>query len=66
MSERNRTVKRPSRDELKQLIRTKSFLQIGKMYGVSDNAIRKWCDFEKLPRKKNEINKYTDEEWALI
>ena len=61
-----RTVVRPNRDELKQLIRTKSFLQIGKMYGVSDNAIRKWCDFENLPRKKGEINKYTDEEWALI
>lgn len=48
----HRTVDRPSRDELKQLIRTKPFLQIGKMYGVSDNAIRKWCDFENLPRKK--------------
>lgn len=66
ISKRQRTVERPSREELKQLIRTKPFTQIGKIYGVSDNAIRKWCDFEKLPRKKNEINKYTDEEWALI
>lgn len=65
-SKQQRTVERPSREELKQLIRTKPFTQIGKMYGVSDNAIRKWCDFEKLPRKKNEINKYTDEEWELI
>ena len=65
-SKQQRTVERPSRKELKQLIRTKPFTQIGKMYGVSDNAIRKWCDFEKLPRKKNEINKYTDEEWELI
>lgn len=61
-----RTVERPGRDELKKLIRTRPFTQIGKMYGVSDNAVRKWCDFEGLPRKKVEIKKYTDEEWALI
>lgn len=62
----SRTVKRPSRDELKELIRTKTFVEIGKRYGVNDNTIRKWCDFEKLPRRKKDINNYTDEEWALI
>jgi len=63
MSLTKRTVTRPSRKELKQLIRTKPFTEIGKMYGVSDNSIRKWCDFEKLPRKKKDINSYSDEEW---
>lgn len=62
----SRKVKRPEREELKKLIRTKSFLQIGKEYGVSDNAIRKWCDQYKLPRKKSEIKKKSDEEWELI
>ena len=33
-----------SREELKKLIRTTPFTQIGKQFGVSDNAIRKWCD----------------------
>ena len=66
MSLNQRTVTRPLREELKQLIRTKPFTEIGKMYGVSDNAIRKWCDFENLPRKKQEINSYSDEEWKLI
>lgn len=61
-----RTVERPSRELLKELIRTKSFIEIGKMYGVSDNSIRKWCDFENLPRKKTEINKISDEDWTLI
>lgn len=61
-----RTVERPNRNELKKLIRTKSFLEIGRMYGVSDNSIRKWCDFENLPRKKNEIKSYSDEEWEKI
>lgn len=66
LSLKQRTVERPNREKLKELIRTKSFLEIGKMYGVSDNSIRKWCDFENLPRKKTEINKISDEDWELI
>lgn len=62
----SRIVERPSREVLKNLIRTKSFLEIGRMYGVSDSAIRKWCDYENLPRRKHDISGYTDEEWALI
>lgn len=61
-----RKVKRPSREELKQLIRTTSFLQIGHNYGVTDNAVRKWCDQYNLPRKKTDIKTYTDEEWDKI
>ena len=57
---------RPSREELKKLIRQKPFLQIGKQYEVSDNAIRKWCDFYNLPRTKKEINSYSDEEWEKL
>lgn len=61
-----RLCERPSREELKQLIRTKPFTQIAQQYGVSDNAIRRWCDAENLPRKKSDINTYSDEEWNLI
>lgn len=55
-----------SRDELKEDIRTMSFVDIGKKFGLSDNAIRKWCDKLNLPRKKRDIMKYTDEEWKKI
>ena len=58
--------KRPERDTLKSQIRNLPFTKIGEMYGVTDNAIRKWCDFYKLPRKKSEIKGYTDEEWTLL
>jgi hypothetical protein len=57
---------RPSREELKELIRKESFLQIGKIYGVSDNSIRKWCKLYNLPSKKIDINNYSDEDWSLI
>ena len=61
-----REVVYPTREQLKSLIRTTSFLKIGNMYGFSDNAVRKWCDKMNLPRTKKDINAYSDEEWALI
>lgn len=56
----------PSREELKLLIRTVPFLQIGQKYNVSDNAVRKWCINYGLPSKKNDIKNITDEEWEKI
>lgn len=55
-----------SREELKNRIRTESFVSIGKDLGVSDNCIRKWCDKYNLPRKKSDIKSYSDEEWEKI
>ena len=61
-----RIVERPSREELKTMIRTMPFVHIGKRYGVSDKAIVKWCIAEQLPSKKSEIKNYSDEEWNKI
>lgn len=61
-----RIADRPTREELKSLIRTTPFTQIGKMFNVSDNSIRKWCKAENLPSKVSEIKTYTDEEWEVI
>ena len=55
-----------TREELKGLIRSKSFIELGKQYGVSDNAIRKWCKKYNLPSKKNDIQKISDSEWLSI
>lgn len=57
---------RPRRETLKNLIRNNSFLSIGKQYGVTDNAIRKWCKVYGLPYKVSEIKKISDEEWENI
>lgn len=56
-------IERPSREILKEKIRTSSFLQIGKEYGVSDNAVRKWCKFYGLPFKSSIIKSLSDDEW---
>ena len=56
----------PSRQELKDLIRTNSFVAIGKKFNVSDNSVKKWCKKENLPYKASDIKKYSDEEWKEI
>lgn len=63
---KTRVVNRPSREELKQMIRTMPFTQIGVIYGVSDNAVRKWCKTYQLPQKKTEINQFTNEDWLEV
>ncbi len=62
----SRIVERPNREELKNLIRAKSFTSIGVQFGVADNTIRKWCKAENLPSTKKDISQYSDEEWIKI
>ncbi len=61
-----RKVERPNRDELKKMIRELPFTKVAATYGVTDNAIRKWCKREKLPFRKQDIISYSDEEWDKI
>lgn len=61
-----RIVIRPDRNTLKKMVRKNSFLQLGKIFNVSDKMISKWCASENIPYKKKEINLYTDEEWDKI
>lgn len=56
----------PTREQLKKEIRENSFVSLGKKYGVSDNAIRKWCKSYNLPFNTYEIKKYSDLEWEKI
>lgn len=55
-----------TREELKKLIYTKTFSEIGREFNVTDNAIRKWCDKFNLPRKKADIKKYSEDAWSKI
>lgn len=43
---------RPNKQELEELIATKSLCAIGRQFGVSDNAIRKWAKRYGIPYKK--------------
>lgn len=64
--ERRIVKERPNREELKNLIRKKSFAELGREFGVSDNSIRKWCKIVNLPFKSTDIKNYSDQEWEKI
>jgi len=38
-----------------------NFTQIGKFYGITDNAIRKWCKKYELPIHSKELRKYIEQ-----
>ena len=44
------------RIKMLKLILNNSMVIVGKMYNVSDNAIRKWCKSYGLPYKKEDIS----------
>ena len=52
-----RKVERPSKENLEKEIYEYTFVELGKKYGISDNAIRKWCKAYNLPYKSFEIKK---------
>lgn len=64
--EKQRSVERPTREELKKLIRALPFSEIGKMYNVSANTIRDWSKKYNLPFRKKDIKIINDEDWLLV
>lgn len=44
----HRKVSRPSKEELSKLLETMTYTGIGHLFGVSDNAVRKWVKSYKL------------------
>lgn len=65
---KEKTIKNPpiNRKDLKQKIRTIPFTKIGEEYGVSDNAVRKWCKKYNLPYSSRKIKEYSDSQWEKI
>lgn len=49
---------KPTKDILSKQITQLSFVSIGKLYGVSDNAVRKWCKSYDLPYKRKDIKQF--------
>ena len=54
----SRTIERPSKEVLAKLIQEKTFVELGRVYGLSDNGIRKWCKGYDLPYTKKGIEEY--------
>lgn len=64
--QRQRAVAWPTKDELKELLRTYSFTEIGRMFGVNDNSVRKWCKRYDLPYRAKDIQAMSDSDWESV
>ena len=53
---------RPAPMVLAELIKEKGFVKTGEMFGVSDNAIKKWCEMYGMPRLKKEVIAWYDKQ----
>ena len=42
LAKHRRKVERPTKEELQEMIKDKSLNEIGKMYGVTHNSVKKW------------------------
>lgn len=47
---------RPNKELLQDLVKQFPFTDIGKMYGVTDNSVRKWCKKYGIPYKYRDIH----------
>ena len=56
-SETTRKVERPTANELKTLLENNTFTAVGRMFGISDNAVRKWCKDYGLPYHSSDYQK---------
>jgi transposase-like protein len=50
-----RRVKRPPYEQLLAEIEETNYCAVGRKYGVSDNAVRKWVKFYERERELNEL-----------
>lgn len=59
----NRKVIRPSKEDLEKLINDKTpWVKMGKMFGVTDNSVRKWCKFYSINTSKAQLVEQTPTE----
>ena len=49
---------RPEPLELAEMIVESSFSEVGRRFGISDNAIKKWCKSYGIPHKKKELQEW--------
>jgi len=55
----SRRVQRPSEQELTRLVETTPMIHIGKKYGVSNNAVKKWAKQYGIKLQKKHENEKT-------
>ena len=63
---RRKKYEHPDKESLWKLIKSKPFTEIGKIYGVTDNSIRKLAKAYGLPFRKRDIERQKENEKNLL
>lgn len=61
-----RKADRPEPLELAKLIKENGFCATGRIYGVSDNTIKKWCKTYNMPHLRDEITSWYNDAMGII
>lgn len=56
----------PPKEKLYMLLKNKNMCEIGRIYDVSDNAVRKWCKKYNLPFKRKDIIEFREIEFGIV
>lgn len=58
-SHKNQIISKPSKEELLSVLKdTQVFRQVGKIFNVTDNAVKKWCISYNIPSHSKELKEY--------
>lgn len=61
-----RKTDRPEPLELAQLVKENGFMATGRMFGVDGNSIKKWCEIYGMPRLKDELIDWYNNQLGII
>ena len=61
-----RKADRPEPIELARLIKEKGFCEVGRMYNVSDNTIKKWCKSYNIPHLRQEVISWYNDQMGIV
>jgi hypothetical protein len=61
-----RKSERPEPLELARMIKGIGFRNVGKQFGVSDNAVKKWCETYGIPRQLKDLINWCNEKAGII
>ena len=61
-----RKTDRPEPLELARLVKENGFMATGRMFNVDGNSVKKWCDIYEIPRLKNELISWYNNQLGIV
>ena len=61
-----RKANRPEPLELARLVKENGFMATGRIFNVDGNSIKKWCEMYEIPRLKNELISWYNDQLGIV